>query len=101
MVTSRVHFTSAQKTELWERWKRGASISSISRALDRRSKGGVQLIITSRGGIAPAVRRRATLALNLEEREEISRGLAAGLGPEPARILASSMRLSPTTSSRV
>src|SRR5580704_18386372 len=30
------------------------------------------------GGIAPAVRRRALLALTLREREEISRGLASG-----------------------
>ena len=30
------------------------------------------------GGIVPAVRRRALLALTLREREEISRGLASG-----------------------
>jgi len=30
------------------------------------------------GGIAPAPRRRAPVALKLEEREEISRGVAAG-----------------------
>ena len=28
MVTSRVHFTSTQKAEMWERWKRGESIST-------------------------------------------------------------------------
>ena len=42
MVTSRIFLTSAQKAELWERWKQGQSISSISRALDRRNKTGVQ-----------------------------------------------------------
>jgi IS30 family transposase len=78
MVTSRIWFTSAQKAEMWERWKRGESISSISRALDRRSKSGVQLILAQHGGIAPVVRRRAPRALKLEEREEISRGLATG-----------------------
>ncbi|MGY2997265.1 hypothetical protein ACVWWD_006126 [Mesorhizobium sp. URHB0026] len=41
MVTSRIWFTPEQKAELWERWKQGQSISSISRALDRRTKGGV------------------------------------------------------------
>jgi hypothetical protein len=50
MVTSRIWFTSAQKTELWERWKEGRSISSISRALERRSKGGVRRIISLHDG---------------------------------------------------
>ena len=79
MVTSRIWFTSAQKAELWERWKQGQSISSISRSLDRRTKGGVQRIISLHGGIAPPARRRAASALELGEREEISRGIAAGL----------------------
>lgn len=79
MVTSRVWFTSAQKAELWERWKQGQSISSISRSLDRRNKGGVQRIVSLHGGIAPAARRRAASALELAEREDISRGIAAGL----------------------
>src|ERR1700754_4724551 len=79
MVTSRIHFTSAQRAELWERWKRGESMLSITRALERRSHSGVQQIIRLRGGIAPAVRRRAELTLKLEKREEISRGLAVGM----------------------
>jgi hypothetical protein len=29
MVTSRIWFTPEQKTELWERWKQGHSISAI------------------------------------------------------------------------
>jgi hypothetical protein len=33
--------------------------------------------VSRHGGIAPAVRRRALLALTLREREEISRGLAS------------------------
>lgn len=48
MVKSRVHFTSAQRAELWDRWKRGESVSSISRSLDRRSHSGVQQIIAMR-----------------------------------------------------
>lgn len=75
MVTSRVWFTSAQKAELWERWKQGQSISSISRSLDRRNKGGVQRIVSLHGGIAPAARRRAASALELAEREESLGGL--------------------------
>src|SRR6187401_945897 len=79
MVTSRFWFTSAQKAELWGRWKHGQSISSISRALDRRNKTGVQRIVSLQGGFAPSARRRAVSALGLAEREEISRGIAAGL----------------------
>ena len=78
MVTSRIWFTPEQKAELWERWKQGHSISAISRALERRNKTGVQRIVALHGGIAPPPRQRAASALKLEEREEISRGIAAG-----------------------
>jgi IS30 family transposase len=78
MVTSRIWFTPEQKIELWERWKQGHSISAISRALERRNKTGVQRIVALHGGIAPPPRYRAASALRLEEREEISRGIAAG-----------------------
>ena len=78
MVTSRIWFTPEQKADLWERWKQGHSISAISRALERRNKTGVQRIVALHGGIAPPLRHRAASALKLEEREEISRGIAAG-----------------------
>ncbi|TPL04284.1 IS30 family transposase [Mesorhizobium sp. B2-4-11] len=94
MVTSRVWFTSEQKAELWERWKQGQSISSISRALERRNKTGVQRIVSLHGGIAPSARRRAASALGLAEREEISRGIAAGL---VIRAIARSLGRSPST----
>jgi DNA-binding CsgD family transcriptional regulator len=35
--------------------------------------------LSERGGIAPAVRRRAQPTLTLAEREDISRGIASGL----------------------
>ena len=78
MVTSRILFTAAQKSELWERWKSGQSAAAISRALDRKNKTGVERIVVVHGGIVPARRRRALAALRLEEREEISRGIAVG-----------------------
>ena len=68
MVTSRIWFTPEEKTELWERWKQGHSISAISRTLERRNKTGVQRIVALHGGIAPPPRRRAASALRLEER---------------------------------
>ena len=78
MVTSRIWFTAAQKAELWERWKNGQSAAVISRALERKNKTGVERIVVLHGGIVPAPRRRALAALRLEEREEISRGIAVG-----------------------
>ncbi len=96
MVTSRIWFTAKQKSELWGRWKNGQSVLAISRALERRNKTGVQRIVALHGGIAPAPRRsrRAVAALRLDEREEISRGIAArrryggsrGLGRPPSTI---------------
>ena len=78
MLTSQILFTAKQKAELWERWKNGQSVLAISRALERRNKSGVQRIVAVHGGIVPVPRRRAVAALRLEEREEISRGVAAG-----------------------
>jgi len=75
---SRVWFTPQQKAELWERWKGGQCIAAIARTLGRRNKSGVYRVLALNGGIMPTPRRRARLALKLDEREEISRGLAAG-----------------------
>ena len=97
MVTSRIWFTATQKAELWERWKSGLSVAAISRALDRRNKTGVQRIVTLHGGIAPAPRQRALAALRLEEREEISRGIAAG---QSIRRIAHGLERAPSTVSR-
>jgi IS30 family transposase len=97
MVTSGILFTAKQKAELWERWKNGQSVLAISRALERRNKSGVQRIVAVHGGIAPVPRRRAVAALRLEEREEISRGVAAG---RSVRLIARGLRRSPSTISR-
>src|SRR5215471_13306810 len=75
---ARTWFTPKQKAELWERWKSGQCVADIARALERRNKSGVYRVLAGNGGIAPAPRRRALVALQLEEREEISRGIAAG-----------------------
>ena len=75
---ARPRFTPKQKAELWERWRNGQCIADIARALERRNKSGVYRVLALNGGITPAARRRAPVALRLEEREEISRGIAAG-----------------------
>jgi DNA-binding CsgD family transcriptional regulator len=92
--TARVWFTAKQKAELWERWKNGQCVADIARALGRRNKSGVYRILALDGGIAPIPRRRAVAALRLEEREEISRGIAAG---RSVRWIARDLGRSPST----
>jgi len=67
-------FTAAEKTELWDRWKRGESLKAIGRAFGKESSS-VYFLVASHGGIRPAERRRSRLALTLAEREVISRGV--------------------------
>jgi len=94
---ARTWFTPKQKAELWERWKSGQCVADIARALERRNKSGVYRILALNGGIAPGPRRRARVALRDDEREEISRGIAAG---RSMRQIAQGLRRSPSTVSR-
>ena len=94
---ARTWFTSKQRAELWERWKSGQCVADIARALERRNKSGVYRVLALNGGIAPAPRRRAPRALRLEEREEISRGIAAS---RSIRRIAQCLGRSPSTVSR-
>jgi len=59
---------------MWERWRKGASLQQIAQLFDRHHSS-VQRILAETGGVPPCCSR---LALTLNEREEISRGLAAG-----------------------
>ena len=72
-------------------------MADIARALDRRNKSGIYRVLALNGGIAPAPRRRAAVALRFEEREEISRGIAAG---GSIRRIAQGLKRSPSTVSR-
>jgi hypothetical protein len=67
--------SAAQKADLWHRWKEGQSLSEIGRALGKHA-GSIHGVVSSNGGVTPAVRKRSRWALTLAEREEISRGLA-------------------------
>lgn len=70
--------TAQQKRELWDRWKKGQSLSEIGRALGKHA-GSISGMLAIRGGIAPSARSRSVRVLSSSEREEISRGLSAGL----------------------
>jgi len=62
---------------MWERWKAGESVSDIARAL-KKPPGSIHGMLRANGGISPPERLRRRCALTPTEREEISRGLAAG-----------------------
>ena len=95
--TARIWFTPKQRAELWERWRGGQCVADIARALERRNKSGVYRILAASGGIPPRPRRRAARTLRLEEREEISRGVAAG---DSIRRIARRLGRAPSTVSR-
>jgi IS30 family transposase len=63
---------------MWDRWRKGESLSEIGRAFGIQGHSSIQNIFSKSGGIRPAERRRSPRALSLSEREEISRGLVAG-----------------------
>src|ERR1700687_6172712 len=89
-------FTAAEKTELWDRWRRGESLKAIGRAFGKPSSS-IYFQLAPHGGIRPVPRRRSRLALKLSEREEISRGIAAA---QSARSMARLLGRSPSTVSR-
>ena len=74
----RIYYTNAQKAEMWDRWQKGESQSSIAQ-LFGRGHSSIQGILAATGGIRPPARRRSRLVLTLAEREEISRGIARDL----------------------
>jgi len=85
-----------EKAELWRRWKQGESLSDIARVL-KKGSGSVFGVLRLRGGIAPVAQRRSRLVLTRDEREEISRGIAAG---HSLRMIATRIKRAPSTVSR-
>ena len=73
----RTRLSAMQRVEVWRRWKAGESLHAIGRALGKEHPV-VHLLLKRHGGIAPRVRRRSQNALTLQEREDISRGIASG-----------------------
>lgn len=71
-------------------------MSSIGRRFDRASSS-IYPLLERTGGIRPSPRTRSRLALTLDEREEISRGLVAG---HSLRSIARKLKRAPSTISR-
>lgn len=88
--------TDADVIDIWRRWKKGESLTSIGRHYGRFSTSIFDLL-ARHGGIHYPIRKRSAVSLSLMEREEISRGLAKGLS---IRRIAASLGRSPSTISR-
>src|ERR1035437_1282327 len=65
------------RIDMWRRWKAGESLHEIGRAFGK-NHGSIRFLLSQRGGIAPAARRRSPRTLTVAEREDISRGIASG-----------------------
>ena len=89
-------FTEAERVEVWDRWQAGESNRLIGRDLGR-SAGSIRAFVESWGGVRPRVRIRSPRHLSLTEREEISRGVAAG---QSLRMVAARLGRAPSTISR-
>jgi IS30 family transposase len=74
----RYGLSAAQSMDIWRLWKAGESLHEIGRAFGK-DHGSIQFLLSKRGGIAPPVRRRSLRTLTLDEREDISRGIASGV----------------------
>lgn len=84
------------KSEVWRRWRTGESFLGIGKALGKPA-GSIYGVIRLCGGYTPAARKRSLRALTLSEREEISRGVSAGLS---IRAIARQLNRAPSTISR-
>jgi hypothetical protein len=73
-----VGFSVEQQNLLWTMWRGGDSIREMERTLGEMLPG-IRRFLRQSGGIPPVPRQRRADRLSLVEREEISRGIAAGL----------------------
>ena len=88
--------TEQDKAAIWAGSKAGVPLGTVARRLGR-SPGTVHHYMALTGGMRPRSRRAREGQLTLVEREELSRGLAAG---RSLRAIARELRRSPSTVSR-
>src|SRR5579859_7108417 len=88
--------TVAQKAEIWVRRSRGEPIWMIARHIGRK-RGTVHGYVRRSGGVPPRMPQRSRRELTMREREELSRGLAAG---ESCRAMARRLARSASSVSR-
>jgi len=93
MRRPRICYSASQRALIWERWRKGETLHQIAGLFDRYHSS-IQRIVAESGGIRPAERRRSKVALSLNEREEISRGVVAG---KSFRSIAATLGRAPST----
>jgi transposase, IS30 family len=86
-------FSAEDRETIWDMREAGVPVKRIAKHLDRQNSS-LRRFIADHGGTRPSARQRSELRLSLEEREEISRGLAAGLS---IRAIAAGLERSPST----
>ncbi len=91
-----VNLTDDEVREFWDRYAAGETAAVLARRFNKSTAATNERIRRS-GGIRPTIPCRAARHLTLEEREEISRGLAAGLS---FREIARRLGRDPSTVSR-
>jgi transposase-like protein len=85
-----------QVVELWDGYAAGQTVAQLARRFGKKQPSMYRRIQAS-GGIRPTMPTRAARHLTFEDREEISRGLAAG---HSLRRIADRLGRSPSTISR-
>lgn len=85
-----------KKSVIWHEWERGTPMSNIARVIEK-PPATVFSYLQYHGGIRPRRRQRRAQALDIGEREEISRGIAHG---HSIRFIAEILCRSPSTVSR-
>ena len=86
-------FSPEDKETIWDMREAGVPVKRIAKHLGRQNSS-LRKFIADAGGTRPTARGRSELRLSLEEREEISRGLAAGYS---IRAVAEALGRSPST----
>ena len=86
-------FSEAERATIWDMRESGVPVKRIARHLGRQNSS-LRRFIADAGGTRPTPRERSELRLSLGEREEISRGLAAGWS---IRAIAAELGRSPST----
>lgn len=91
-----IKYTKEMRSYIWDRYQAGDSVWSIARSFDRPSSS-IHSQLSLTGGIRPPERKRSVSCISMAEREDISRGLVAGLS---IRCIASELGRAPSTISR-
>jgi IS30 family transposase len=86
-------FSEEERQTIWDMREAGVPVKRIAKHLGRQNVS-LRKFIADAGGKRPTARQRSELRLSLEEREEISRGLAAG---NSIRAIAESLGRCPST----